>query len=348
MLYGIFRHRDLILNRQSLNPRGRDIWVSRRATKKILAILGISVIIVAVTVCLNFDLTLNRETSKIKVRIIASNNFGKDLMFDEERYVSPESSAIDALREVAEVETAYGGGFVNSINGVNSKYTGTSMVKQDWFFYINGIFANVGGLEYKLSDGDVEQWDFHNWNFKTHVTATIGFFPEPFLHGYGGEVRKTIVVYEENLEEEARLVARVLTELGVENVSTLDERELSSDERGGSNLIILGTIGSKTISELNEIHERLGLHVYFKGSEMVVLDSKGQITEQHANGGVIQASQNPWNPKGTMASENVVWTIVGIDEEDLKNTIDVLIERRSEFQYSFAVTMVEDQICRIP
>ena len=78
-----------------------------------------------------------------------------------------------ALKEVAEVETAYNGGFVSAINGVCSGFTKGEKAKVDWFIYVNGIQSNAGALDYIMQDGDVERWDFHNWDFAevTEITS---------------------------------------------------------------------------------------------------------------------------------------------------------------------------------
>ena len=34
---------------------------------------------------------------------------------------------------------------------------------RDWFFFVNGIEADVGAAEYELSPGDVVQWDYRDW-----------------------------------------------------------------------------------------------------------------------------------------------------------------------------------------
>jgi hypothetical protein len=78
--------------------------------------------------------------------VIATRNFGQELMLDETLKLPPGTSAMTALEKVAEVETAYGGGFVNAINGVQSGFTGTRQTMTDWFLYINGIQARTGAL----------------------------------------------------------------------------------------------------------------------------------------------------------------------------------------------------------
>jgi len=125
-----------------------------------------------------------QPSGEIEVRVIVTQEFGSELMLDESITVSEGSNAMDALKQVAEIETAYGGGFVNAINGVRSGYTGSHSTKKDWFIIANGILTNTGTLDYTMHPGDIERWDFHNWSFSHFIPAIIGHFPEPFLHGY--------------------------------------------------------------------------------------------------------------------------------------------------------------------
>jgi len=100
-------------------------------------------------------------SGQIEVRVIVSQDFNSTLILDELVALDEGSTAMDALQQVATVETKYGGGFVVGINGIRSQYP---KAKKDWFYYINDTFMNVGAAAYILRDGDVEHWDFHEWD----------------------------------------------------------------------------------------------------------------------------------------------------------------------------------------
>ncbi len=68
-------------------------------------------------------------------------------------------TAMQALRRVADVEAASGGKFVTAIEGVGQD----AKKKLAWLFYVNGDMAEKGAAEIKLSPGDVEWWDLHEW-----------------------------------------------------------------------------------------------------------------------------------------------------------------------------------------
>lgn len=256
---------------------------------------------------------------------------------------------MDALKKVAEVETAYGGGFVNAINGVRSGFTGSSKAKTDWFIYINGLQSNVGALDYRLHDGDTEHWDFHSWSFQQFIPATVGAFPEPFLHGYQEKNRPTFVIYSDNLKEAAQKLESGLVQLGVHNVSIRSTSELPVSEKEASNLILLGTADDELISELNRNWKKLGFFAHFENGNLVVLNAKGETAAKHgARTGIIQATQNPWNPNGIGVCENVAWMVAGTDKTGVGGAIDVLLKRHAQFRHAFAVVITSGEIIEVP
>ncbi len=283
------------------------------------------------------------------VRIVATRDFGRELMFDERLELPLGSSAMAALQKVAEVVTDYGGGFVDAIDGVRSGFTGSEKTKRDWFIYINGIQSNVGALDYSLQPGDVEHWDYHDWGFQQSIPAVIGAFPEPFLHGFDGMKRPTVVVYSDNLIKEAQELQDGLVSLGVSDISITSAGGLTVSDREASNLILLGTADNELILELNRNWKKLGLFAYFENGNLVVLDARGEIDSTYrAAAGLIQAAQNPWNPWGTGACENVVWMITGTDEEGVKTAIDAVLNHPAQLQYAFAAVIASGEIIRIP
>jgi hypothetical protein len=98
-------------------------------------------------------------------------------------------SAMEALRRKADVETRYGGRFVQAIDGVE----GSLADQHDWFFYVNGYEADRGATDYRLHDGDVLWFDHRSWGTEQRVPIVVGAFPEPFLHGFDGRRRPAVV-----------------------------------------------------------------------------------------------------------------------------------------------------------
>jgi hypothetical protein len=99
-------------------------------------------------------------------------------------------SALEALRRKADVETRYGGRFVQSIDGIE----GNIADQRDWFYFVNGYEADISAADYELHDGDVLWWDHRSWEGQLRQPVVVGAFPEPFLHGWDGERRPAVVL----------------------------------------------------------------------------------------------------------------------------------------------------------
>jgi len=121
-----------------------------------------------------------------------------------EREVPAGLTAMQALDRVADVETRYGGRFVQAIDGIEGSLT----KQRDWFWFVNGIEGDRSATEYRLRPGDVEWWDFRSWSgARMAQPVVVGAFPEPFVHGYDGEVRPAVVV---GSGPAARAIARLI------------------------------------------------------------------------------------------------------------------------------------------
>ena len=135
--------------------------------------------------------------------------------------VPPGTNAIQALKRHAEVETRYGGRFVQSIDGVE----GSLDRQEDWFYFLNGIEPDLGGAEVRLRPGDVLWWDFRSWRESMRRPVVMGAFPEPFLHGWNGRRRPAEVRHPPELADEAKALLDVLggpTGKGEPNVFVLE------------------------------------------------------------------------------------------------------------------------------
>ena len=83
------------------------------------------------------------------------------------------------LDREAEITTRYGGGFVQSIEGLGGTVTaGRSF---DWFFFVDGIESSVGSAEREVRGGHRIWWDYRDWTDAMRVPAVVGSWPEPFL-----------------------------------------------------------------------------------------------------------------------------------------------------------------------
>jgi hypothetical protein len=281
--------------------------------------------------------------------IIVTQGFAKPAILEETVAIDGTTTALDALQIVASVETGHGGGFVSSIEGISPKYEGNEEATKAWFFYINGIASSTGAGDYILQDGDCEHWDYHDWSFRQFVTAIIGSFPEPFVHGSGGEVYPTVVTYQDGWQESAREIADSLGGLGVQDITCRGFDELSEATKETSNLVLVGTSDFEPVRELNEPWDLLGFYGHFQDGTLVVFDSVGELAGEYGEGsGIIQATQSIWNPDGIGAGENVVWMVSGLGESGVKAAVDTLVSHPDALGYACAVVVTQGEILRLP
>ena len=107
------------------------------------------------------------------------------------RSVPADESVLQALERSTKLTTRYGGRFVQSVNGLS----GSIVARHDWFFFVNGVEGDRGATDYRLRDGDIAWWDYRDWGRSgMSVPVVVGAFPEPFVHGYDGKSRPTIVL----------------------------------------------------------------------------------------------------------------------------------------------------------
>ena len=278
-----------------------------------------AVIVVIVVVVMVFNQSTRHYGGE--ARIIISLNYGKVVMLD--RIIPAGESVLDALKSVANVTTSYGGGFVSGINGIMCDENR----KIDWFYYINGILANVGSSQYIIRDGDVVRWDYHHWENDMLINAEIEDFPEPLLRGYAGKTYPTVITYEKGYMDIASILYSYLKKSIMVEMKSIDN--LSDEEKQQDNLIVIG-MNSTLIGKINSMHEKLGFFYYLDGG--VVRDINGTAYR----GGFAEITQSPYNPKGTWACENVLILISGNSHTFIKNCVENLISGEISKFWCFA------------
>ncbi len=127
---------------------------------------------------------------------------GATVLVDER--VPAGQTLLRALRSRADVETRYGGRFVQAVDGLE----GDASRQLDWFWFVNGLTGDTSASEYRLRDGDVAWWDYRDWSEDAEVLDVVaGAFPEPFLHGFAGKTRPVALRYAAGRAADADRVA---------------------------------------------------------------------------------------------------------------------------------------------
>jgi hypothetical protein len=115
-------------------------------------------------------------------------------------------TVLQALDRETDLETRYGGRFVQAVNGIE----GSLERQQDWFYFLNGVEPDVGAAEVRLEPGDVAWWDFRGWGDVMAQPVVVGALPEPFRRGYGDEPRPVEVRAPPELAAEAGELSAML------------------------------------------------------------------------------------------------------------------------------------------
>ena len=115
---------------------------------------------------------------------------GAEVLVDTE--VDAGQTLMRAVAAVADLETRYGGRYVQSIEGLE----GSLEAQRDWFWFVNGYEGDRSAASYRLRDGDVAWLDYRAWEREGEARVVVGAWPEPFLHGYAGRSRPAVVRFE--------------------------------------------------------------------------------------------------------------------------------------------------------
>jgi len=120
-----------------------------------------------------------------EVSLTVTRDFGRTPLSPALREEVVESDTVmRVLERNAEIETRYGGGFVQAVDGLEADRRDGRY--WDWLYYVNGVEAGVGAAEYGLRGGEAIWWDYRDWSAALRVPAVVGSWPQPFRDGYEG------------------------------------------------------------------------------------------------------------------------------------------------------------------
>lgn len=236
------------------------------------------------------------------------------------------------LRSDFEVDTRYGGRYVQSIDGLAG---GGVSGERDWFFFVNGIEAEVGAAEYELSPGDRVQWDLRHWGAAMRVPAIVGAFPEPFRSGFEGERRPVRVECEDADRAPCRAAKAALERTGVPvSGSSLGAPGTEAVTR----LVVASWPEARIVRgapTLEQGPEASGVFARFAagGRRLELLDQDGELarTIEPGDGTALVAALRP-------RDEELLWLVTALDDEGLAAGVRALDEDRLRDAFAVAVT----------
>jgi hypothetical protein len=279
------------------------------------------------------------ERSGAGVDLRVTRDYGHELLLAEDGLRSREDETVmRLLRRHADVETRYGGGFVQSIDGLAG--TGADG-RSDWLFYVNGIEAPIGSADYEVSPGDVIQWDHHTWAQTAATRAIVGAYPQPLLDGIDGKRFPVRVECEDAESAACGDVKETLRDTGVpatggalgapgnQNVARVVVADWASARQ----------LPSARIVELGP--RRSGVFARFVdgGERLELLDGDGEVAEVAGTGtGLVAAVR--------LTDKELVWLVTGTDDAGVAAAVAAL--RPRDLRDAFAVAVVDGKVFKLP
>ena len=240
--------------------------------------------------------------------------------------VRPSDTVMRFLQSHAKTKTRYGGGFVQSINGISG---GGSGGRDDWFYFVNGVEAPTGAADRALSPGDVVQWDYRRWDATPRVPAIVGAFPEPFLHGQKGTRYPTRVECAASTDS----CVEVQSKLDAAGVPT-GSGSLGSEARGGVLRVEVGKWADlRTLQDLDSLErgpKASGVYARFDASGALhLIDAAGNVVQTAPPGtGLVAAIIPP--------DQQPLWVVTGVDEAGVARAAELLTKAKLHNAYAVA------------
>ncbi len=284
------------------------------------------------------------------VTLWVTRDFGTETIFHSELPITPNQSVLALLQKHLEVETEYGGGFVNSINGLQSGYSQKKDEDRrmvDWFYYVNGILSDQGAALYVPVDGDIIWWDYRPWGEVSFTPAVVGAFPQPFSGGYRGKQPGTLILAGDACREEAELLARFLNEMGVASVEVAPYQEEKAVNRTQIVLVVAlwQELHQSSFWEGVQNHrDRTGWFAELTPERFYPLDQHAlrQNEGYGENTGAVMAT-------GTgLGDPYPLWLVTATDLEGLAETVDALVKKRGQFEKAVGALVLDGEVLVLP
>lgn len=288
--------------------------------------------------------------SPYHINLIVTSDFGHTKMFGKNVGLVKDEVGMEVMFRNLDIQTAYGGGFVNSINGLQSKFTfftGSERKKQDWFYWVNGVLAPIGIGEYRPQSDDEIWWDYHDWSMTMFIPAVIGSYPQPFKNGFWGKNPGTVIMYAKEFKDGAEKLKKSLISRGVKEVD-ISPYDSTALEKPSKYYILLGkwddlSKESELLQKTNKKSKLVGVYAKFDEDKLHSLNFKGKIIKSYdKKAGAIYA-----NASG-MGSTNPIWFVTGIDEEGVGLALDVLINKPQAIKQYFGAVITKEAIENVP
>ena len=291
-----------------------------------------------------FIVSCNQNNENIiDTNITISKNFGQTI---DKKYIK--ESKLKTVLEITsnnfEVETAYNGGFINSINSLKSGYTDKKQKeKKDWFYYVNGYLANIGSDEYFIKKGDNIIWDYHTWKSGNYTQAIIGAYPKNFTNGYNGKSLPTKLYYTLNKKEDILDLKKQINFSSIEKIEDLNKDFLTNTK---NHTFIIGSVkdleNTEFLEKIFNNFKKKGLYGIIDKEKIITFSSNYKNKKIYDKGTIIVPMIKSYGEYST------VWLVLSLDKESLYKSIDILSNRPKEIRGMFSAYINDKNIISLP
>jgi hypothetical protein len=261
------------------------------------------------------------------VQVLVTRDFGHTVLGETTtKKTQGEETAMRLLQRDHKVATRYGGGFVQSIDGLG----GVAAQRIDWFFYVNGIESGKGAADARIHPGDRVWWDRHDWGAAMRVPAVVGSFPEPFRHGTNG---KRVPVRIECADAAQKACDDVLGRLAKVGVP-VGRATLGSEVGADTVRVLVGTFADLSqdlaLHQIRQGPASSGVYARPSGGGLRILDARGRVVRTLGPGtGLVAATR--------IADQLPTWVVAGVDAAGVDAAAGVLDARDLAHRFALAV-----------
>ncbi len=241
------------------------------------------------------------------ITLAVTRDFGASVLRDAPHpKTAGQETVMSLLLRNVHAETSYGGGFVQSIDGLAGGEEHGHRV--DWFYYVNGVEAPKGAASTNVHPGDHIWWDHHDWSQTNDVPAVVGSYPEPFLNGIDGRRLPVRVECATDAGPACRTVTNRLRAAGV-------PAAIGALGAGGGEDILRVLVGTwsrlradGSVATIERGPRASGVYARFEGAgtTLALLDADGaRVGTAGAGAGLIAATGSP--------EQAPAWVVTGTD-----------------------------------
>jgi hypothetical protein len=305
----------------------------RRSCRRARARAGILAGLLSAGCLLAAGCGLGAGSAPSAIQLTVTRDFGAKLLrASNAPQVHGQETVMSLLARNATVSTRFGGGFVQSIDGLAGGQEGGAPV--DWFYYVNGVQAPKGAASTNVHAGDHIWWDRHDWSQAEDVPAVVGSFPEPFLNGIEGKRLPVRVECAAVSGKACRTVTQRLRSLGVPaaiaaiGAGAAEPQTLRVAVAPWSDVA-----GNPGVEEIEHGPGASGVYARFStdGRTLALLDQDGRsMSTLSAGAGLIAATRN--------GEDAPVWLVTGTDTTGMTRAAQSFSVAALENHFAVAVS----------